>query len=672
MTLSFDLRHTWARRPSSSWPLIAIAASAFIAICLSIHTIVHILPPSQWISAWIARDTFNESQLIVGQIVLPRISISIIAGAALALSGVIFQQTLRNPLAEATTLGVASGAGLALKVGILWFPNLVDTAQEGLTLTGAALALGLTFLLAWRDAASPLRLILAGLIVSLFLGVVSSVLALFFHEQLRGMFLWSSGTLQNVGWDASIYLAPRFALCFGLALLLARPFSLLALADENARSLGIPLAAFRILGMLLAVALAAFVVSAVGMIGFLGIAAPALVRLAGVRTYRARMLASIALGGVLLWLADQLTQVNLLFRSELPTGIVTAVLGGPLMLWMLPKLRGMQGASGNELGQSVRRLAAPWLVVTVAVPVLCLAAWAALALGQNLAGWDWSNGAQLDDLLPWRWPRVTAALAAGTMMAMSGTLIQRMTGNAMASPEILGISSGATLGVVALFFFVPVPNHALKIGVAGLSAFVTLVVMLSLARRSAYSPERMILTGVALGTVLGALLSLAMISGDPRLGALLAWMGGSTYGVAPIDAMIACGLAALLGLLIPLTARWLEVLPLGEVTARELGVNLAGSRLAILVMTAILTGGAVLIVGPLSFVGLMGPHIARMAGFQRALSQLVASAMIGALIMVVADWLGRNLLFPYQIPAGVLATLIGGPYFMWLMWRRTS
>ncbi|PVY62115.1 iron complex transport system permease protein [Pusillimonas noertemannii] len=657
--------------PRYSWPVVVILLSALIALCLSLRSIVLEIPLAQWLAALTLSNPLDLQQLVVREILLPRIAISILAGAALALSGVIFQQMLRNPLAEATTLGVASGAGLALKIGILWFPNLVDTAQEGLTFTGAALALGLTFFLAWRDAASPLRLILAGLIVSLFLGVVSSVLALFFHEQLRGMFLWSSGTLQNVGWDASIYLAPRFALCFGLALLLVRPFSLLALADENARSLGIPLAAFRILGMLLAVALAAFVVSAVGMIGFLGIAAPALVRLAGVRTYRARMLASIALGGVLLWLADQLTQVNPFFRNELPTGIVTAILGGPLMLWMLPKLRGMQGASGNELGKSVRRLAAPWLVVTAAVPVLCLAAWAALALGQNLAGWNWSSGAQLDALLPWRWPRVTAALAAGAMMAMSGTLVQRMTGNAMASPEILGISSGATLGVVMLFFFEPVPNHALKIGVAGLSAFVTLVVMLSLARRSAYSPERMILTGVALGTVLGALLSLAMISGDPRLGTLLAWMGGSTYAIAPVDALIACGLAVFLGLLIPLTVRWLDVLPLGEVTARALGVSLAGSRLAILVMTAILTGGAVLIVGPLSFVGLMGPHIARMAGFQRALSQLVASAMIGALIMVVADWLGRNLLFPYQIPAGILATLIGGPYFMWLMWRKT-
>jgi iron complex transport system permease protein len=89
-------------------------------------------------------------------------------------------------------------------------------------------------------------------------------------------------------------------------------------------------------------------------------------------------------------------------------------------------------------------------------------------------------------------------------------------------------------------------------------------------------------------------------------------------------------------------------------------------------MTAVLTGAAVLIVGPLSFVGLMGPHIARLAGFQRALPHIAASAIIGGLIMVLADWLGRNLLFPYQVPAGILASLVGAPYFMWLMWRRTS
>lgn len=151
------------------------------------------------------------------------------------------------------------------------------------------------------------------------------------------------------------------------------------------------------------------------------------------------------MGAVLLWVADQLTQANPIFKTELPTGVVTAVLGGILMLWMLPKLRSMQDPSRTEMGQSSRRLDKPWLILFATAPLLCLTVWATMALGQNPNGWSWSTGTELAELLPWRWPRVTAALAAGAMMAMSGTLVQRLTGNAMASPEILGISSGATL-----------------------------------------------------------------------------------------------------------------------------------------------------------------------------------------------------------------------------------
>lgn len=650
--------------------ILLFTVAAVAAAALSLRSIAIELPVSAWWEAIVYPDPEDLQQLIVGKIVLPRVAISILAGAALALSGVIFQQMLRNPLAEPTTLGVSAGASLALKLGILFAPGLADSAQEAITLSGAALALFLSFALAWRDAASPLRLILAGLIVGLFCGVANSVISLFFHDQLRSVFLWNSGSLLNVGWSSTIYLAPRVLVCLLVALLLVRPFNVLELNDDSAKSLGVPLTIFRLVGMLLAVSLAAFTVSAVGVIGFIGIAAPALVRMAGVRTFKGKIIAAPMLGGVLLWLADQCTQINPLFPNELPAGVMTAVLGGPLMLWMLPRLRGAGGSADVRMADTSKRLYHPWSFVVLVIVALALISWVALVLGESLSGWTWTSISDPHNMLQWRWPRVIAAAAAGAMLAMSGTLIQRMTGNAMASPEILGISSGATLGVVLLFLIEPSPNHALKVGVAGLSAFMTLVTMLSMARKTAFAADGMLLTGVALGTILGAILSLLMVSSDPRLGGLLAWMSGSTYAVTPGDATVAAGVALGLLAFVPLTSRWLEVLPLGEVTARELGLHLGRSRLIILIMTAILTGAAVLIVGPLSFVGLMAPHIARMMGFQRPLSQLAGSAALGALIMVTADWVGRNILFPYQVPAGILATLIGGPYFMWLMWRR--
>ncbi|MFH1556684.1 MAG: Fe(3+)-hydroxamate ABC transporter permease FhuB, partial [Pseudomonadota bacterium] len=489
---------------------------------------------------------------------------------------------------------------------------------------------------------------------------------------LRNIFVWGTGSLVQNDWSAASYLTPRLIVTFLVALFFIRPFNLLGLDDENAKSLGLSLSVARIAGMLMAVLLAAFTVSAVGIIGFIGIAAPAIVRLAGMRTFKARLIWAPVFGAVLLWLADQLTQAVRFTPDELPTGVVTSVLGGPLLLWMLPRLRGSIEVAKPVAADIVERMRRPWMMILIGLSVVGIATLVALCLGRVSSGWQWVYLADLGPLMEWRAPRVFAALAAGSMLATSGTLMQRMTGNAMASPEVLGISLGATLGVIVLFFVVPVPDHALKIAAAAAGAFFTLAMMLTFAKSGAFSPDRMLLTGVALGTVVGAVLSLLMVSGDPRMGMLLAWMAGSTYYVTPSDAVAASTVAITLLLLVPFIARWLDMLPLGEVAARELGVDMAKARLSILLMTAVLCGAATLIVGPLSFVGLMGPHIARLAGFQRPLPQLAASAVIGALIMVVADWLGRMILFPYQVPAGLLATAIGAPYFVWLMRRRPA
>ena len=111
--------------------------------------------------------------------------------------------------------------------------------------------------------------------------------------------------------------------------------------------------------------------------------------------------------------------------------------------------------------------------------------------------------------------------------------------------------------------------------------------------------------------------------------------------------------------------RWLDILPLGAPTARALGIGLDSARLSLLLLVALLTACATLVVGPLSFVGLLAPHMARLMGFARARIHLVGAALIGALLMTAADWLGRQLLFPQEIPAGLVASLVGGSYFLW-------
>ncbi|MDJ0930603.1 iron chelate uptake ABC transporter family permease subunit [Breoghania sp.] len=122
--------------------------------------------------------------------------------------------------------------------------------------------------------------------------------------------------------------------------------------------------------------------------------------------------------------------------------------------------------------------------------------------------------------------------------------------------------------------------------------------------------------------------------------------------------------------MVPLQMRWLEILPLGGTVAKVVGVPLARARLALLATSAAMAAVATLAAGPLSFVSLLAPHLACRIGVTRALPQLAATALIGAAIMVFADWLGRNLYFPFQIPAGLLTSLIGSPALVWMLARR--
>ncbi|MFH4947865.1 iron chelate uptake ABC transporter family permease subunit, partial [Enterobacter hormaechei] len=139
---------------------------------------------------------------------------------------------------------------------------------------------------------------------------------------------------------------------------------------------------------------------------------------------------------------------------EVSTGSVTALIGAPLLLWLLPRLRSIS-APDMKVNDRVATERQHVLAFVLAGGVLLLmAVVVALSFGRDAHGWTWASGALLEDLMPWRWPRIMAALFAGVMLAVAGCIIQRLTGNPMASPEVLGISSGAAFGVVLMLFLV--------------------------------------------------------------------------------------------------------------------------------------------------------------------------------------------------------------------------
>ncbi|WP_227136075.1 Fe(3+)-hydroxamate ABC transporter permease FhuB [Kosakonia radicincitans] len=628
------------------------------------------LPCVQWGQAFRAPDMNLIDQMLFHYSLLPRLAVSLLVGAGLGLVGVLFQQVLRNPLAEPTTLGVATGAQLGITITTLWtIPGVL--ASQFAALIGAGAVGALVFGVAWGKRLSPVTLILAGLVVSLYCGAINQLLVLFHHDQLQSMFLWSTGTLTQTDWSVVQRLWPQLAGCAVLTLLLLRPLTLMGLDDGVARNLGLALSMARLAALTLAIVLSALLVNAVGIIGFIGLFAPLLAKMLGARRLLARLLLAPLIGALILWLSDQIIWWLTRVWMEVSTGSITALIGAPLLLWLLPRLRSMN-TPAMDAGDHVaaERQQVPWFVLGGLV-VLLLAMWAALAFGRDAQGWHWASGTLLQELLPWRWPRIVAALTAGVMLAVAGCIIQRLTGNPMASPEVLGISSGAAFGVVLMLFFVPGNAFGWLMPAGSLGAALTLLIIMIAAGRGGFSPHRMLLAGMALSTAFTMLLMMLQASGDPRMAVILTWISGSTYNASGEQVLRSGVMMVILLALTPFCRRWLMILPLGGDTARAVGLALTSSRIVLLLLAAALTATATMTIGPLSFVGLMAPHIARMMGFRRTMPHIVISALVGGILLVFADWCGRMLMFPFQIPAGLLSTFIGAPYFIYLLRKQS-
>lgn len=622
----------------------------------------------EWPVALVADSTRDIRLTLLQYSWLPRVTIALLAGAALGIAGTLMQQTLRNPLASPTTLGVASGAQLALLLATLYAPGLMLFGREWVAMAGGAAALLLVFALSWRRGLAPLVVVLSGLVINLYFGALAITLVLFDPEALQGVMVWAAGSLSQNSWDDVMSLLPRIVLATTLASLLLRPLALLELGGTQASSLGVSLRQLRLLGLGVAVFMTGCVVGTVGIIGFIGLAAPAIVRLLGARTL-AQRLCWAPLMGALLLLATDLLLVNVsdALPTLIPTGAMTGALGAPLLLWLIPRLRG--GSPSRPEAHVAAVYAGPSLGVAHLLLLLLVVVTVALLVGRTPEGWAWASSTQWDAIREWRLPRVLAAAGAGTLLALAGTIIQRVAGNPMASPEVLGISGGTAIGLIATLMLVPDVGMPTLVLAGFLSALATLGVLLLLNRRGGFQPEHMLLTGIAITALFEPLRTLILANGDPRGQQLTAWMSGSTYYVTLSGAIPVLILAIGMTLVIPVMRRWLDLLPLGAPTARALGMGVDRVRLVLLGIVALLTACATLVVGPLSFVGLLAPHLARLMGFNHARDQLIGAALLGALLMVGADWLGRQVLFPEELPAGLVSALVGGGYFLWRLRR---
>ncbi|EPQ9706098.1 Fe(3+)-hydroxamate ABC transporter permease FhuB [Vibrio cholerae] len=607
-----------------------------------------------------AAQSFAQVNFIYAQ--LPRAVMAIVVGAVLGLVGSLMQQLTQNRLTSPLTLGTSSGAWLGLIIVNIWFSDWVADYSALAAMAGALLAFALIISIAGLRNLTGLPLVVSGMVVNILLGSIATALVLLNEEFAQNVFMWGAGDLAQNGWEWLTWLLPRLALVIPLLLFAPRVLTLLRLGHEGAAARGLAVLPTFLLLMAGGIWLVSASITAVGVIGFIGLLTPNMARSLGARTPKMELYSSALLGALLLLTTDMLAMGLSVWAEEVvPSGITAAVIGAPALIWFSRRQLQAQDSLSISLS-SHRRSPSRWVVMLIAAALLLALS---LHIGWQMESASWALPSEFQ--WPLRWPRMLTALFAGVGLAIAGTLLQRLIYNPLASPDILGVSSGATFALVFASLFLGQSLQSTHWMTALLGSAAVLVVLLLLGRRHHYAPSSLILTGIAITALLEALVQFTLAKGTGDSYQILLWLSGSTYRVTGEQALLlSVGVVGLTLLALGLS-RWLTLISIGRGFASARGLSASRASLVLLILVALLCALVTATMGPVSFVGLIAPHMAMMLGAQRAPSQLLLAALVGGTLMLWADWLGQALLFPAQIAAGTLVAIIGGSYFLLLL-----
>ncbi|MEN1987577.1 iron ABC transporter permease [Paenibacillus hubeiensis] len=668
-------------RQSFNWRMISIYGGGltalivlfFVSLCfgeasIPLHTVFDALTGRQ--------DTLEHN--MVWDLRMPRTVIGILSGGALAVAGAMLQTITRNPLAASDTLGINAGAYFAVVFGTVMFPGVLQKSPFLFAALGGLLAAVAAYVMGGGRSSSPVRLALSGMIISMVLGSFTSALHIFFSMETQGLFLWGSGTLVQNDWSGVTYAWPWVIGITLVAFFLSRQWDVLDLDESTAASLGQRVGMIRAVGLLVSVLLAAVIVSVIGPIGFVGLVAPHLVRLSGARSHRWLLPGAFVWGAALLIAADVLSKMIHKSSLELPTGAMMAIIGAPWLIWLV--LTRMKAANGPAANTSMstgsrgrrwpfRRLAVLFTVVTVGVTLLSTMFGGMRIPLADLLPSLFSSDGPFSAMVQLRIPRTLVAAGAGAALAIAGVLIQMAVRNPLADASVVGVTSGAGLGaMMVMILWTGVPIYMVPLA-AIVGAVIAAGIIFSLSWNKGLNPSAVLLVGIAISAITGAGIQILIIVGSLYGGSSYIWLTGSTYARTWDQVKI---IAAFLVILIPVAwwlARRFELLVFDDQSASGLGLHVRRTRLLAMATGVLLAAGAVACVGTVGFIGLIAPHMVRLLTGHHLRRSMFLSALVGALLLVLTDTIGRTVMAPTEIPSGLLIAIIGAPYFLYLMYR---
>lgn len=270
-----------------------------------------------------------------------------------------------------------------------------------------------------------------------------------------------------------------------------------------------------------------------------------------------------------------------------------------------------------------------------------------------------------------RLPRILMALLIGAALSLSGALLQAVMGNPLADPGIIGVSAGAAAAATSVMLLAPTLLASVPLFAFGGALFACVLIYI-MAWRRGIDPVRIVLSGVAVNTVLGAYTSFLQLLNADNLSNVLGFLNGSLSGrswdqVETVAVYAAVGISAAF-----LCTKSANILQLGDDVARSLGVNVNALRIILSAVGAFLAAATVAVAGMIGFVGLVVPHITRMLVGPNYRDLMPVAALMGGLILLCADTLGRVLVTGMEIPVGVIMAITGGPFFLYMLRRRQS
>ena len=639
---------------------VLFAGGFFLLVLLSL---IHL---TQGQADYQVRELFTEAwvpgriQDILVSFRLPRLVIGILAGGALAVTGTILQTLTNNPLASPGTLGINAGAFFFVVVSTIFFPSFLGDMPFVTALLGSVLSSVMVIVLAGKQM-EPVRVALTGMIISLLFASMTGSLQLLFENQTNGLFLWGSGTLVQLNWEGVKFATPVILLAFLAALVLSKSLDIYSLGDDIATSLGQNVRMIKLITWTIAILLAAVTVSVVGPIGFIGLMAPHIVRMLGVKGHFWIILQSFLWGGIMLIAADVLGRF-IQPGQEVPVGAMTALIGGPWLLYLAWKTAKTHQRGDRQMGGTLKPVKLPIVLGLLGSLIVIV-----FVFSLSFNGTEWSFEWTKPVILNFRVPRVITAFIVGVMLAITGVLLQGVLRNPLADASVLGVTSMGGAGAMLLLVLFPaIPVEYMPLG-AIIGASLALAIILITSWKSNFQPMLVALIGIAISAFGSAATQVFVVKAKLAVAAALVWLSGSTYAKGWDDVQLAFLLLALFIVPAIYVTRSLDTLTFGDDVASGLGLSVRKARIGAMVIGVAISTAAVALVGTIGFVGLVAPHIARrLVGF-RHLPLIVVSGLIGGLLLVTADFIGRIVIAPKDIPSGLVVALIGTPYLLYLL-----